>query len=108
MSNHVTVQRLEDMSPGGFLQVTFQGDGDVIVQVNEDRDEPIARIDGVACVEFCTLAGGGKSKRTIKALRELALAIWQDNNEEETRRGRISQDIRPWFPSDRFEEVSND
>lgn len=90
----VTVERLEDMSPDGVLALTIQADGDVVILV---REQQAARcIKGVASIEFC--ASGGRSPRTLKALRELVKAMWLDNQEREAGRGLICQDVRPWFP----------
>ena len=72
-----TVERLEDMSPRGKLKLLEQRDGDVIVCVVEDinAEGPCAGLP--ASVEFCV--SGGKSPRTIVALRALMVAMAEDN-----------------------------
>ena len=80
-------ERFEDMSQRGRLQVLQQDDGDVIVTVIEDMDSrgPCAGLG--ASVEFCT--SGGKSPKTLAALRALMQAIADENAERPhcTRRG---------------------
>lgn len=67
------IVRKEDMSVNGRLRVLRQPDGDMCVAIIDD--------DGnMASVEFCTPGtGGGRSPKTIHALRQLALAIIEDN-----------------------------
>lgn len=97
--NQVTVERFEDMSPDGRLRVTFQTDGDVVLTIVQSEESRKSNFNpGSVCVEFCTHAGGGKSKRTLLALRNLAKAISDDNREEDTRRGKINDDLKLWFP----------
>jgi hypothetical protein len=74
-----TVYRAEDMSRNNWLSVTLQDDGDIIVGmfIEENMGK-----HGTAfpSVEFCSIsAGGGRSARTLKALRELMEAIRLDN-----------------------------
>lgn len=66
------VDRLESMSPSGFLRLFIQDDWDVVLQIQQDDGEH-------ASVEFCTYAGGGGSPRTHKALLDLARAMAEDN-----------------------------
>jgi hypothetical protein len=62
-------ERHEDMSPTGRLRLFAQDDGDMGVMVIED--------DGTsATVEFC--ASGGRSPRTLQALRDLSRAMRDD------------------------------
>lgn len=69
------VRRSEDMGRG-FMQLIIQDDGDVCVGVQDDK----LKFTGI---EFCTkMAGGGKSPRTLQALRELAQAMWEDQRED--------------------------
>lgn len=79
MSGPIRVERREDMSPSGRLRLTLQVDGDVMVTVVPDPDAPDWERDSV---EFCSCGmGGGKSPRTLQALRDLAVAMEQDNVE---------------------------
>lgn len=80
------VERLEDMSPKGRLRVCVQGDGDVIICLIQD--------DGrMADVEFCTPgAGGGGSRRTWEALRNLVSAMEADNDDPRcSHRAQVSE-----------------
>lgn len=73
------VERKESMSPDGRLRLIIQDDGDVIVTVLES--DPMGS-GSFASVEFCTpFSGGGGSSRTWDALRELALAMAEDNRD---------------------------
>jgi hypothetical protein len=79
-----TVIRREDMSPDGQLRVTLADDGDMHVAVMDGAGNSVT-------VEFCSMgAGGGGSPRTNKALRDLFVAMAQDNEDREcaARRGR--------------------
>lgn len=79
------VERFEDMSPRGRLRLLQQSDGDVLVCVISDPDGPD---EGVSpSVEFCT--SGGKSPRTLTALRNLMEAMAEDNRDpvHRSRRG---------------------
>lgn len=74
------VTRNEDMSPDGQLVLHQQRDGDVIVNIRpskDDRDYEGSPF-GVT-VEFCT--SGGRSPNTLKALRQLMVAMEKDNEE---------------------------
>jgi hypothetical protein len=74
----MNVDRLESMSPNGFLRLHIQEDGDVIITVGESDQS--GGFDGIASVEFCTpFGGGGGSPKTHKALVELAKAMAEDN-----------------------------
>lgn len=80
------VERLEDMSPKGRLRLLVQHDGDVIVSLIQD--------DGrMADVEFCTPgAGGGGSRRTWEALRNLVTAMEADNADPQcSHRAQVSE-----------------
>ena len=69
------VRRSEDMGKG-FLQLIIQNDGDVCIGAQDDNLSFVG-------IEFCTqMAGGGKSPRTLQALRELAQAMWEDQRED--------------------------
>ena len=70
-------ERFEDMSPGGRLQVLQQDDGDIIVAVVEDMHSGGTCAGLAASVEFCT--SGGKSPKTLAALRALMQAMAEDN-----------------------------
>lgn len=73
-------QRLESMSPIGFLSLYRQADGDVIVTVGEGR-EGREGLKSVASVEFCTPgAGGGGSRKTWAALVQLMRAMAEDGS----------------------------
>lgn len=73
------VERNEDMSPNGRLTVIQQDDGDVIVGIVPNSMED-ARRHYVQSVEFCSVgSGGGRSPRTLEALRALMDAIEADN-----------------------------
>ncbi len=79
------ISRKEDMSPRGYLQLYMEHDSDIIVTVSED-DEDMDR-SGFATVQFCTYSGGGKSQRTLAALRQLAEAMALDSKEDQSRKG---------------------
>ncbi len=69
------LERLEDMSVNGRLRLWLQDDGDVIVAIMQDNGK-------MTDVEFCTPgAGGGGSPRTWAALRQLAVAMKEDNDD---------------------------
>lgn len=71
------VERNEDMSPRGRLRLIKQEDGDIIVAIVPDLDDPSQR-----AVEFCMpFTGGGRSSHTLKALRKLFEAMERDNKE---------------------------
>lgn len=68
-----TVARLEDMSPDGRLLLHVQRDGDIVLSIIPAAESR----DAWPSVEFCT--SGGKSPRTLHALRALWLAMREDN-----------------------------
>lgn len=78
----VSVDRPEDMSPNGVLTLHVQPDGDVVLVITQNTDpmtgQPLHEVIE-ATVEFCTHNGGGRSPRTLNALRELAVAMAKDN-----------------------------
>lgn len=69
---HVRYYRNEDMGRGG-IAVRADQDGDVHIVVVQDGRQ--------AHAEFCTLTGGGRSRRVRAALLYLALAIKLDEEE---------------------------
>ncbi len=74
-----TVERNEDMSSSGKLRLHQQGDGDVIVAIIPDPEEERR---GRNSVEFCAIGcGGGRSPKTLAALRNLITAMEEDNKE---------------------------
>jgi hypothetical protein len=76
-----TVYRKEDMSANNWLSVTIQDDGDMIVGMFAEENMGTGGTS-FPSVEFCSIsAGGGRSPRTLKALRELFYAIRLDNEE---------------------------
>lgn len=75
MSESVIIERREDMSPLGRLALFLQPDGDVIVTICPDPEAAWQN-----SVEFCQpFSGGGRSPKTLKALRALADAMAKDN-----------------------------
>ena len=70
------VERREDMSPVGFLRLICQPDGDVIVAVHGYDELEDCETD--AEVEFC--ASGGRSPKTLRALRAFAEAMAAEND----------------------------
>lgn len=73
-----STERLDDMSPGGFLRLMLDDDGDIIVTVAQCYDSGV--ISRVASVEFCAVgSGGGKSPRLRRALIDLMGAMAEDN-----------------------------
>jgi hypothetical protein len=91
-----TVERHEDMSPTGRLRLHAQDDGDICIQIVDERGR-------CAGVEFCSVgSGGGRSKRTIAALRQLFRAMSEDNasGERDDACGEFPGDV------DRFPPVS--
>ena len=80
------VERYEDMSPLGRLRVFQQDDGDMIICAIAD--------DGASeSVEFCN--SGGKSPRTLAALRALMNAMEEDNKDPMCigRRGKYGRGV---------------
>lgn len=86
-------ERFEDMSQRGRLQVLQQDDSDMIVSVVEDLDSrgPCAGL--AASVEFCT--SGGKSPKTLAALRQLMLVMAEEDADKPhcSRRGERGMGI---------------
>ena len=79
--NCLIVDRKEDMSPDGYLRLTMEQDGDIILTVaSGGRNGGINRF---ADVQFCTAfgGGGGASPRIHRALRELMVAMAEDNRD---------------------------
>lgn len=74
-------ERFEDMSQRGRLRIWQQEDGDMIVEIVPDPNRrEIVRFGNPAHVEFCQPGfGGGKSPRTVEALRALMRAMADDN-----------------------------
>ena len=68
-------ERFEDMGQRGRLRVLQQDDGDMLVAVVEDPEGDHGGI--MVGVEFCT--SGGKSPKTLEALRNLMQAMAEDN-----------------------------
>ena len=72
------VERKEDMSSTGRLRILQQPDGDIIVAVIPAIGDWMRQNS----VEFCAIcSGGGRSPKTLAALRNLMDAIDQDNAE---------------------------
>lgn len=71
-------ERLESMSPEGFLRLIREDDGDIVITVGTGGER--GGVTNVATVEFCTPgAGGGGSSRTWRALIDLMGAMAADN-----------------------------
>lgn len=102
------VDRKEDMSPDGVLRLFLQSDGDVIVQVVQVLDDFGNRAERskVASVEFC--ASGGRSKRTLRALRALAQAMALDNTDPDLDHGRNEYPGVELIPDDLLQEITVD
>jgi hypothetical protein len=76
------VQRYEDMSLRGCLQVTIEDDGDIIVCGVPGSLDDFKRNGLYQTAQFCTIgAGGGQSPHTLRALYALVEAIEMDNSE---------------------------
>jgi hypothetical protein len=89
--NSRSVERHEDMSPIGTLKLIIEPDGDIIIVVKPDPDDPMQSSAFGYTVQFCTIgSGGGRSPRTRKALIELMNAMYQDNLEDESAKGRYN------------------
>lgn len=87
MSKHFETSRLEDMSPDGKLSLTRQPDGDIILEITQGDDDGLDSEPGRrVSVEFCTYVGGGGSHRTLLALKNLMIAMAQDNIDQHGRR----------------------
>jgi len=71
-----SVKRCEDDSPDGYLRVIQGPDGDIYVSVHGRGryGDPFA----TTTVRFCTAQGGGHSRHTLNALRELMTAMKED------------------------------
>lgn len=76
---HKRQRRIGDMEPGLSLSVGSSSDGDIFVSIGTGRGFPITEGDNVAFVQFCTRQGGGRSPKTLEALRNLQQAIAEDN-----------------------------
>ena len=74
----VAVARREDMSPEGYLRLTVQLDGDVIVTVRGLK-RGYEREYQTVSVEFCTGSGGGKSTPILSKLADLFRCIEELN-----------------------------
>lgn len=73
----ICAERFEDMTQRGRLRIWQQDDGDMIVEIVPDPDKPP---EYAASAEFCSPGtGGGKSPRTVMALRVLMRAMAEDN-----------------------------
>lgn len=73
------IARKEDMSTSGRLRLLRQDDGDMCVAIIDEEGT-------MASVEYCTPGtGGGKSPKTLHALRALALAMMEDNQADPSR-----------------------
>jgi hypothetical protein len=72
------VQRREDMSPDGILRLHLQADGDVVLYVSGRSASGYDKTKSVS-IEFCSNSGGGKSPRTLEALKALMAAMAADN-----------------------------
>lgn len=87
------VQRREDMSPDGHLRLYLQEDGDIVLTVHGRRwgsDEP-----STASIEFCADGGGGRSPRTVEALKLLMAAMQADEDA-----GHLSRDYERQYHFD--------
>ena len=73
------IARKEDMSQSGRIRLMRQEDGDMVIAVIDDEGN-------MASAEFCVTSAGGKSPRTLEALRGLALAIMEDNQNDPSRK----------------------
>lgn len=79
-------ERLESMSPNGFLRLFRQNDGDICLTIGQGQPE--GGFESIASVEFCTpMAGGGGSLRTYRALIQLMAAMAADNLDD-SQKGR--------------------
>ena len=72
-----TVERRDDMNIG-FLRIHRQEDGDVCIT---GGGKNLSDQDVFASIEFCSIgSGGGRSPKTIEALRDLFNAMLEDSN----------------------------
>lgn len=77
-----SIDRLEDMSYDGKLQLIKQDDGDIIVVVIPPSEgTPSLRRRLPISVEFCAGSGGGSSHNTLMALYALFQAMQNDAND---------------------------
>jgi len=84
------VKRYEDMSQIGHLHLMLDDDGDVIISVAEQGLDGL--IEYTTNIEFCTIGqGGGGSMRTYQALRNLMVAMHEDN-QDRNNQGRAFHD----------------
>ena len=75
--NH-SYARMGDMDCKAALVVHMQPDGDLVVWIGS----PHYPSSNIREVEFCTIsAGGGRSRHTREALKNLIEAIQKDNEE---------------------------
>jgi hypothetical protein len=82
----VAVSRKEDMSAQGQLGIVLDADGDIHVSVFEDDGD--GNLERSSSVVFCDCGiRGGRSPRTMNALRELKIAMELDNKEHANRAG---------------------
>lgn len=92
-----TIQRKHDMSPSGELTVMVDGDGDMCLSIWDDGRGVMADL------EFCTPGtGGGGSPKTYQALRNLFIAMVEDQVGERNinRNGRfeIKESVKALLP----------
>ena len=84
-------QRLESMSPRGFIRLMRENDGDICVTVAEGG--PNGEIETIATIQICTpFGGGGGSPETYGALIQLMAAMARDNLDK-TYNGRKPDDV---------------
>lgn len=77
-----SIERRDDMSPNNRLMVHQQEDGDMIIGIIPGSMEEFNRMGFTQSVEFCTIGmGGGRSPRTLHALRNLMAAMEEDNRD---------------------------
>ncbi len=81
MGKRFVVIRGEDMSLDGRLIVTRQMDGDFVITIVQGKDYGIDSEPGLeVSVEFCnSFNGGGRSPKTYAALKNLMIAMAEDN-----------------------------
>jgi len=80
------VERLEDMSPDGFLRIFKQDDGDMCLTIGGYN---LSGDLNFSSIEFCQPSlGGGSSPKTWEALHDLFIAMMDDQKNEGHRNGR--------------------
>lgn len=79
MTWYPTATRYSDMNPDDRLRIMQQEDGDMIVSIVTLPKEPY--INSTMAVEFCTRAGGGRSPKTLLALKALMEAMKEDEKD---------------------------